>query len=155
MNQQSHLTLFPPISPTGFIAIVTFRSLSRTENGKQSVVIILERYSKLSRAILTTKTSISFVATILFEKWINECRTPSFLLTNHDPQFVAKMFKILWHDIKFKLLTTTAYQSQTKRQVERDNNTLLTWLRHSTSDHQKRLGQVCPITDSRVQYAGL
>lgn len=89
VRQQRHLPLFPLIVPLELIAVGILGPLSQTEGEKQYVFIITDRNSKLTRAILTTKTSTSYVPTIIFDDWIIPYNIPSFLLIDNGPQFVA------------------------------------------------------------------
>lgn len=106
---QRHLPIFPPTSPLESIAIDILGRLPRTKNRSEFVVIITDRCSKLTRAIASTKTSTSCVATILFDNQIVPNGIPSFLLNPNGPQFVDNLIWKSCPELKVRHLTRTEY----------------------------------------------
>lgn len=70
MKHQRHLTLIPSTGALELIVVDLLGTYPWTKNGNQLVVIVTDRYSKLTRALTTTKTSASYVATVMFDDWI-------------------------------------------------------------------------------------
>lgn len=63
-NYQCQLELFPPAGPLEFFAVHILGSLPRTKTRNQYVVIITDRYSKLTRALPTAKPTSTQVTHI-------------------------------------------------------------------------------------------
>lgn len=66
-KHKRHLTIFPPSGPLEFITIDILGPLPRMKKGNQYVVVIIDCYSELTRAIHTPKTSDTNVSTIIFD----------------------------------------------------------------------------------------
>lgn len=70
LKHQGQLKLLPPVGSLKFLAIDLLWPLPRSKTGNQLVVIMTDRYSKLLRAILTTKITSTQVVHILFYGWV-------------------------------------------------------------------------------------
>lgn len=92
---QRHLTLFLSSAPHEFIAVDLLEPLACIGKENPYVMIITERYSNLTRAIRTTKTSTAYVAPIIFDNWPIQYGISNYLLTENGPLFFAKLFKKL------------------------------------------------------------
>ena len=133
---QRHLKLFPAKGPLEYIAIDILGPLPRTKTGRQYVVVITDRYSKLTRAVPTAKITAPVVAAVVLEHWVIPYGIPNHILSDNGSQFVSKFFSALCAFLGAKLTTTTAYHPQTNGQTERYNKTIITRLRHYVNDHQ-------------------
>lgn len=60
---------------------------------------------------------------------------PKLILTDNQPQLVAKFFAARCKTMRLKHLTTTFYHPDTNSQTERYNGTLATRLHHSVAEH--------------------
>lgn len=137
MKDQRHLPLFPRSGPLEVVPINIPVPVHRKWNGNQHVTKATGRYSKLARAAYTSKTSTSYAATILFCNWIIHYGILSFLLTDHEPQFDAKLFLKSCHSLKVGYLGTTTHHPQANGRVKRFNRALVTRLPHYMFDYQK------------------
>lgn len=137
MKHQSHLTIFQPASPSKFLAVDILDAFPRTNIGNKFIAISINRYSKPTRAISTTKTTASNFVKTLFENWINPYSIPLFSLTDNGPQFVGKLIQNVCFDLSVEHLTTIAYDLRRNGQVERYKTALITRLHHYLLDHQK------------------
>lgn len=125
MKHLRHLMIFPPTRQLNFIAGEIFRPLHRTKHGNQYVATVTDRYSTVTSAIPTSKTSASHVGTSAFKRWIVPYGILSFLLADNGPRFVAKLFEKLCLDLNVKHLSTAAYNALTNDQVERYNRAVV------------------------------
>ena len=135
-TKQKHLRLFPANGPLEFVAMDILGPLPKTKQGNQFVVVLTDRYSKLTRAIPTGKTTATTVATIFVDHWVIPYGIPNYVLTDNGPQFVAKFFASVCLALGVKHVTTTAYHPRTNGQTERFNRTIVTRLRHYVGEHQ-------------------
>lgn len=61
-----HLKLSPDSGPFEFIALDKLHPLRKTTSGNQFVVIMTDRYSTLTQAVLILKTSTTQIASIFY-----------------------------------------------------------------------------------------
>lgn len=101
------------------------------------MIAMTDRYSKFTRAVTTAKTRAPEVANMLSDYWIVRFGVTSYLLTQISPQFVLKVFPIIYGYIAVKHLTTTPYHPQTSGRVERYSRTIVTRLRHYIVEYQR------------------
>lgn len=80
-KQKRHLQLFPSTDPLEFDATDILGPLSKTAQENQYVFIIMERYSKLTRAILAALITTNNGANIIFDPWVIPYRRPTYLQT--------------------------------------------------------------------------
>lgn len=130
------LKLFLGSSPLKFIAINILDSLSKTTKGNQFVLSMTNRYSKTPRAVQTSRTSVTYIVNMFYEKWIAPYGICTYSLTNNGTQFVNTIFETICNFFGLGNLTTTAYQLQTSGQAERYNKTVITDLYLYVAGHQ-------------------
>lgn len=116
-RNKRHLQHFPASRPLEFIAMDILEPLPETMQGNQYVVIITDRYSKLTRAIKTSKTAAAHMANIFLDHWIVSFDISSYLLTDNGTRFRSKFFASICGYLGVKHLTTTAYHPQTNGQA--------------------------------------
>lgn len=69
--------------------------LSVTSAGNQYVTLMTDRYSKLTTALPTSKTSARHIASMLMDNWIHLYEMPDYVLTENGTQFICKFFEFL------------------------------------------------------------
>lgn len=85
---------FPSYGPLEFVALDILRQLPKITQGNQDAIVMTDKYSKLSRAGPTAKTSATQVANIFLVYWIIPFGIPSYLLTGNGPQFLSRVFQL-------------------------------------------------------------
>jgi Integrase core domain/Chromo (CHRromatin Organisation MOdifier) domain len=110
--------------------------LPRTKHGNRFLLVIADRYTKVTRTVpLRTVTALS-VARAFVDQWVYVYGPPVSLLTDNGPQFTAKFFQAACAELGISKLFTTAYHPQTNGQVERYNRTILAALRAYVAKRQ-------------------
>lgn len=134
-TRQHKLRIFPLRDHLQDITINILRPLLKTDNDNTKVVIIKDRYSKLTTAIRIRKGTQGFVSAAFINNWILPNGIPDSIMIDNGAQFVAKPFKYICNVMGIKRPKTIAYYHQTNGRTEKCNQTIATRLRHYVSDH--------------------
>jgi transposase InsO family protein len=132
----NRLQLFPAKGPLESVAMDILGPLPRTKHGNRFLLVIADRYTKVTRTVpLRTVTALS-VARAFVDHWAYVYGPPVSLLTDNGPQFTAKFFQAACAELGIDKVFTTAYHPQTNGQVERYNRTILAALRAYVAKRQ-------------------
>lgn len=115
-------TQIAPISmerPLEDITVDIIGALPKTNKDNKHVVIITDRYSKLTCAIPMRKITAGIVAAAFIDNWVLAYHISDSILTDNGSQFVAKLFEVICHLMGIKPRTTNSYLPQTSVQAER------------------------------------
>lgn len=82
-QKKRKLKLFFPDGPLEYVAMDTLGLLSKAKQGNQFVVVMIDQYTKLKKAIPTSKTKSMTVAPIFLEHWVANFGIYSKTLTDH------------------------------------------------------------------------
>lgn len=82
--------------------------LPKMSHANPIIVVIMDRYSKLTRAILTPKPTAIYFPIIFLDHWVMPYGITTFVLIHNGPQFVSKFFSVLCGFLKCKQLSSTA-----------------------------------------------
>jgi transposase InsO family protein len=132
----SLLKLFPATEPLEFVAIDILGPLPKTVHGNRYLLVITDRFSKLTRTIPVRTTNALAVAKAFCAHWVFAYGPPKFLPSDNGPQFVAKFFLKVCRELSIAKVFTTAHSPQTDGQVERFNRTILNALRTYVAKNQ-------------------
>jgi Integrase zinc binding domain len=84
--------LFPASGPLEFVAMEILGPLPKTEHGNRFLLVISDRFSKLTRMVpLRTITTLG-VAKTFCDAWAFSYGPPRYLITDNGTQFNAKIF---------------------------------------------------------------
>ena len=133
----SPLKLFPARAPLEYLAIDILGELIRTPRGNRYLLIITDRYSKLTRCVPLRRITANTVAHAFIHHWVLSYGAPSYVLSDNGKQFASKFFLDVCRMVGAKNFFTTTYHPQTNGQVERYNSTIVQALRHFVSDHPR------------------
>ena len=111
--------------------------LPKTAHGNQHVLVITDRFTKMTRSIPLRTTTASVVANAFLDNWVYVHGAPRYVLTDNGPQFAAKFFDAVCALLGVQYYLTTAYHPQSNGQTERFNHTLVQRLRHYVEEHQR------------------
>jgi transposase InsO family protein len=135
-KRTSYLKLFPAEGPLEYVAMDILGPLPKTEHGNRFLLVISDRFSKLTRTVPLRTISALVVAKAFCDHWVFAYGPPTYLLTDQGTQFNAKFFLAVCRELGITKVFTSAYHPQTNGQVERYNRTILNALRGYVTERQ-------------------
>ena len=145
-RKTTKLSLFPPSSPMEFVAMDILGPLTTTDRGNRFLLVITDRYSKLTRAFPLSTTMADVVAHVFFDGWVaSGYGIPSILLTDNGPQFCAKFFQTFCKILGVKQVFTSAYRPSTNGQTERFNRKVVEYMGAYVAEHQRDWDELAAI----------
>ena len=136
-KHSSTLKLFPAKAPLEFIAIDLLGELIKTPRGNRYLLVMTDRYSKLTRVVPLRNIKSDTVAKAFVNHWVLAYGPPTYVLTDNGGQFAGKFFADVCRIVGAANLFTTTYHPQCNGQVERYNSTIVRAMRHYIADHPK------------------
>ena len=128
------LKLFPPERPLQYVAIDILGPLPMTARKNRYLLVISDRFSKMTQTVPLTKVTGLSVARAFCDKWMFPYGPPEQLLSDRGGQFTGNFFKSLCNIVGIRQAFTSAYHPQTNGQVERFNRTILAGIRAFCSE---------------------
>ena len=129
--------------------------LPETEKGHNSIMAIVDRFSKMLK-LQPCKTTITGIQAgrLLLDQMLGMGRLPTSIVSDRDVRFTGVAWGQLWRGLKTEQKMSTAYHPQTDGQTERANRTMQAVLRayaETRSDWDEWLPFVAAAYNSTVQ----
>jgi transposase InsO family protein len=108
-RKTTYLKLFPPSAPFEFVAMDILGPLSETKDGNRFLLVIVDRFSKLTRTVPLKTITAEEVSKAFVNEWFCVYGAPVVLLSDNGTQFVSKFFQSVCRLLGVKQVFTTAY----------------------------------------------
>lgn len=117
--------LFSAAGPLQFVAMDILDPLSKTKPYNQHVIVLTDRYTRLTRTMPATTLTPTNAATVFVDNWVIPYGILTYSLTDNGPYFVSKLFRVVTACLGVKHLITTAYHPHINSKVERFIRTIV------------------------------
>jgi len=117
--------LFPATEPFAALAIDLLGPLPRTLEEYKCILVICDRFTKVTRAVPLRDITALDVLSAFFDTWVAGCGIPDSILSDNGPQFAAVLWQGVLKTLGIDTNYATPYHTQTHGQVERFSKTLL------------------------------
>ena len=127
-----------PTTPWHSISVDFITDLPDTHKGMNSIMVVVDRLTKMTHFIPTTKDVTAEGVAHLFKREIFRLHgAPQDIVSDRDPKFVSNFWKEFTQIVGAQRNLSTSFHPRTDGQTERMNRFLEDVLRHYVAPHQK------------------
>jgi len=134
----NYLKTFPPTGPLTDLCMDLLGPVPRTAAGNEHLLVIVDRFSKMTRAIPLQRIDAETIAAAFLDNWVADYGPPATVSSENGPQFRSSFFEGVCSLLEISNRYSTTYHTQTNGQVDRYNRTIVGQLRTHLEDHQDR-----------------
>ena len=137
-----------PTEPWVDISVDFVLGLPRSKKGRDSIFVVVDRFSKMAHFIACHKTDdASHITDMFFREIVRLPGIPKSILSDHDVKILSYFWKTLWGKLGTKLLFSTTCHPQTDGRTEVVNRTLSQLLRVVIQKNLKSWEECLPFVE--------
>jgi len=137
-RKKNYLKTLPPTEPLTDICMNLLGPLPRTAAGNEHLLVVVDRCSKMTRAIPLERIDADTIAAAFLDYWVAAYGPPVTVLSDNGPQFRSTLFRGVFSLPGISNRYSTTYHPHVNGQVDRYNRTVVRQLRTYVEDHQDR-----------------
>ena len=119
--------------------------LLRTQRNKDSIMVVVDRFSKMSYFVPYNKTNgASYLAELYFKDIVKLHGIPRIMVSDRDSKFLNHFWRTLWRKLGTLLTYCTSHHPQTDGQTEVTNRSLGNLLRSYVGENLKQRDMILP-----------
>ena len=154
-NTGQYLPLPIPDSPWQEVSIDFVLGLPRTRRHMDTILVVVDRFSKMAHFIACSKsTDAAHTARLFFNEVVRLHGVPRSIVSDHDVRFTSKFWKSLWRLLGMTLQFSTAFHPQTNGQTEVTNCSLGNLLRCLVQENDDTWDDLLPRAEFAYNASG-